>query len=544
MNRRLIRISAAALTIGSSLSMGQQALSAQSCEGLAQLRLPETVDISAQKVPAGPFTLPHASKPLSGGDLPEFCRVKLRVQPQINIEIWLPTATWNERYRGEGGGYYVGTINHHALAKALRAGYATASTDTGHTYSDIDRSDPARLAAEHGEFALNPDGSLNDQLILDFASRSLHQMALRAKQVIRAYYGRPPRYSYWNGCSSGGREGLMAVQRFPEEYDGVLAGCPAINWDRFMLAGLWPQTVMQQEVGHPIDAAKLQAVTQASIAACDGKDGVADGIIDDPRQCLYDAGDLLCARNNRSPTCLTPQEVSAVRKIWQGPTSAKGERLWFGLERGAPFDAVAAAKPGDHPHGFAHIGYWLKQRRDFDWRSLKEADYESNLRLSYRKFNKVIGTDEADLSAFKKYGGKMIIFHGESDRIIFPRGAVHYFERVLAVNGGVKEVNKFARLFMLPGVDHDCDGDDTAPFPQNFFTVLTDWVEKGLAPDRITASQKLPHGAMRTRPLCSYPNTATWNGRGSTDDAANFDCVEKPRNPNDFSVVDLADELP
>lgn len=526
-----------------------QGMAATPCAALARLSLPETIAITSQEVPSGTYTeaqLLGFTKPpswLQGVketfELPDFCRVSLIVAPQIHIEVWLPKAGWNERYRGEGGGYYVGSIHYSALAKALRAGYATASTDTGHTYTAEEMSDSARFMARVGAFGLNPDGSLNRQLIEDFAYRSQHEMALKAKSIIKAYYAKAPRYSYWDGCSSGGREGLMAVQRFPEDYDGVLAGCPAINWDRFMQGGLWPQTVMRQEVGHPIEAAKLDAVTKAAIAACDGEDGVTDGIINDPRKCHFNPSALLCGENKDSKTCLTPQEVIAVRKIWEGPTSSRtGERLWFGLERGASFEVIAGPDPGDNPHGAAHF-QWITQDAHFDWRTLTEADYERDLKISYEKFNDIIGTDQADLSGFRKKGGKVLIFHGESDQIISPRGTLNYFERVLAKNGGATEVNKFARLFMIPGMGHGCSGDDKEPFPVDFSGELVNWVEKGVAPDRIIATQKLPDGATRTRPLCAYPNTAKWSGKGSSDDAPNFICVDGQHDKKDFSVANL-----
>src|SRR5262245_62534995 len=178
----------------------------------------------------------------------------------------MPTSTWNERYRGEGGGGYAGSISYGGLATGIRAGYATASTDTGHVGSS-------------GAFALNPDGTLNDGLIHDFAERSLHELVLKAKALINAFYGSAPKYSYWNGCSTGGRQGLMAVQRFPEEYDGLVIAAPAINWERFIPSELWPQIVMREEVGGPISAAKLNAVTNAAVAACDAEDGVVDGVM-------------------------------------------------------------------------------------------------------------------------------------------------------------------------------------------------------------------------------------------------------------------------
>jgi pimeloyl-ACP methyl ester carboxylesterase len=419
------------------------------------------------------------------------------------------------------------------MAAALRAGYATASTDTGHQYT-------ADETAIIGAFGLNPDGSLNNQLIEDFAWRSVYELALKAKAIIKAYYGESPRYSYWRGMSTGGRQGLAAVQRFPEEYDGVLAGCPAINWENYLLSAvLWQSVVARQEVGHAIEKAKLEAVKHAAIAACDAQDGVVDGLINDPRQCHFDPGILVCKRKNDNETCLTEQEANAIRKIWDGPRrTGTGERLWFGFERGA--DLIWASQPAP-PAGVVEHLRWTKQDVSFDWRTLKEDDFEELIRESSSKFSEIIGTDEPDLQSFRKHGGKLLIWQGESDEIIPPRGIVHYFDRVLAANGGAAQVDSFARLFLLPGVGH---ATADAPFPGSpsepdpLFNALVGWVEKGIAPDHVVASQKLQTGALRTRPLCAYPKVAKWKHTGTTNEAANFVCANTIHNSGDFRLVD------
>src|SRR5215468_4416936 len=305
---------------GAAISEAKSAKPAINCADLMSLRLAETTVTAAEEIPAGTYT-PPGFPPLT--NLPAFCRVALTVAPQVRIEVWMPKETWNRRYRGEGGGGYAGSISYGGLATGILAGYATASTDTGHP------------ASAGGTFALNPDGTLNNQLILDFAERSLHEMVRKAKNLITIYYGSPARYSYWNGCSTGGRQGLMAVQRFPEEYDGLVIAAPAINWDRFIPAELWPQIVMREEVGGPISAAKLNAVTNAAVAACDAEDGVVDGVINDPRKCKYDPAESICRPGNDAGACLTVAEANVVRKIWDGPTDHTGkQRIWFGLERG------------------------------------------------------------------------------------------------------------------------------------------------------------------------------------------------------------------
>lgn len=494
------------------------ASAAMSCAALATLQLPETTITAAHEVPAGTYTPPGTSTPLP--NLPAFCRVALTVAPAIHVEVWLPKSTWNQRYQGVGGGGYAGSISYGALATALRAGYATASTDTGHVGGS-------------GTFALNPDGTLNWGLIEDFARRSLHEMVLKAKSIINAHYGDAPKYSYWTGCSTGGRQGLMAVQQFPEEYDGLVIAAPAIDWERFIAAEIWPQIVMHQEVGAPIAPAKLNAVNNAAVAACDAADGVADGVINDPRKCDYDPAALICPGGDPS-TCLTPQEATAVRKIWDGPTGAKtGNRLWFGLEPGASFGGLAGTTP--FPIASTHLAYWVNQDPTFDWHSVTEAGFEAQFRTSFNKFNEVIGTDEDNLQKFRKRGGKVLMWHGEADQLIFPRGTVNYYERVVTGNGGLKHVDDFMRLFLAPGVAHCAGG--VGPNPVGTLEAVVDWVEKDIAPERLMASRPLPGGGVRTRPLCAYPNTAMWTGVGSTDDAANFVCVDGDHDAADFRIT-------
>lgn len=509
MTRRRLIVASATLCLTAHSLRAQAAPVA--CDTLATLSLPQATITAAQAIAAGDYTPPAGGRQ---ANLPAFCRVALTVPPQIHIEIWLPTDTWNMRYRGEGGGGYAGQVSYAGLAEGIRRGYATASTDTGHP------------ASAGGSFALNADGTLNTQLIGDFAERSLRELAIKAKALIAAYYGTAPRYSYWNGCSTGGRQGLMAVQRFPDEYDGLVIGAPAINWDRFIPSELWPSVVMHTTAGGAISAAKLTAATRAAVAACDATDGVADGIINDPRKCTFDPAALVCKTGDDGTTCLTNKEADAIRKIWNGPTTASGQRLWFGLERGAPLNFLAAGNP--FAIALTHFQSWIHQNPAFDWHTVTEAGFEADFRASQRKFHDVIGTDNPKLDGFRTHGGKMIIWHGEADPLIFPRGTVNYFERVLAENGVAQRVGNFARLFLAPGVGHCAGGD--GPNPVGLFDAVVAWVEKGVAPAIVQASRRRPDGTMLTRPLCPYPTTAKWTGTGSTDDAANFVCVDgKPR---------------
>ena len=409
------------------------------CTDLKTLKLDNARVTLAQEV-SGTYNTPPGCTSGTFGcvtnlNLPAFCRVALTVTPAINIEAWLPKTTWNERYRGEGGGGYAGSISYGGLVTGIRAGYATASTDTGHVGGS-------------GSFAFNADGTLNWGLIEDFAERSLHELAIKSKAVINVYYGEAPKYSYWNGCSTGGRQGLMAVERFPEEYDGLVIAAPAINWERFIAAELWPQIVMNQELGHAIGNAKLNRVTNDAVAACDAADGVADGVLNDPRKCHYDPAGSVCPAGDAA-TCLSVAEADAVRKIWNGPTDASGKRLWFGLERGASLTGLAGAAgtgttAAPFPIAVTHM-QWVMQNPAFDWHTMTESSFPAAFRLSQETFNEVIGTDNDNIQAFRKRGGKMILWHGEADQLIMPRGTLNYFSRVLSGNGGAKHVDDYAK---------------------------------------------------------------------------------------------------
>jgi len=488
---------------------------AQRCAALADLKLPETIKITAELDSDGTFPLPPQPPfppppPLTG--LPEFCRVAITVEQQINIEVWLPTDTYNRRFQAVGGGVYAGSISYSALAGALSAGYATASTDTGHQAFFLS-----------GSWALNADGTLNWPLIEDFASRSLFELTKKAKAVIKEFYGRDAKYSYWNGCSTGGRQGMMLAQRFPSGYDGILAGAPAIHWDRFHPAQLWPQVVMQQELGGPIAQCKLAVATQAALSSCDGIDGVTDGVIEDPRTCHFDPRTLV----GTSTACgtFTEDDARVLQMIWDGPRGAGpgvGSFLWYGLEPGAPLFAMAGPNP--FPVTLEHLRFWVKQDPTFDWHTLGYEGLEEFFKVSRQKFGHVIGTDDPNLNAFRKAGGKVLMWHGWNDQLIFPEGSIDYYDRVIRGFGSTKQAQKFARLFMAPGVEH-CGG-GVGPNVFDMFGALVDWVEKGNAPDRITASRIEGGNVVRTRPLCPYPSVATYDGKGDPSSADSFKCKE------------------
>lgn len=470
---------------------------AAECDGLVDLDLDAVTAITAELVTSG-----------TQNDLPEFCRVAVTVDPAINIEVWLPTDTYNDRFQAIGGGGYAGSISYDGMAEALRNGYATASTDTGHAGEEFD-----------GSFALAADGTSDMALIEDFASRSLIELTDVSRALVDAFYGEVADYSYWNGCSTGGRQGLALAQRLPEGYDGILAGAPAINWDRFIPALLWPQIVMDEELGRAIGGCKLAAATAAAVDACDGIDGVSDRVVDDPRQCDFDPGSLVGADTPCGE--FTNADAAVIQAIWDGPRTADGDFLWYGLARGTPLVALADSEP--FPIGLDHHRLWVKQDPSFDWHTLGYAGFEDAFRTSQELFHDVIATDDPDLAPFRDAGGKLLMWHGWYDEIIFPEGSIDYYERVVETLGDPGNVAEFARLFMVPGVYH-CGG---GPGPAEFdaFGALVEWVETGRAPDAIPASGIGASGEAFTRPLCAYPSVATYDGAGDPQQAASFNCT-------------------
>jgi len=449
-----------------------------------------------------------------------YCLVKVLVPPAINIWVGLPTGgAWNGRLQSEGGGGYAGSVG--VANASISAGYVGIQTDTGHTggsgtFGCIDNC--------AGNNAANP-GKPDVQLQTDFAYRSEHEMAVIGKQLIQAFYGQQPVFSYWNGCSTGGRQGMRMAQQFPADYNGILAGAPAFHWDRFQAYQIWPQMVMRIDAGGPISTAKETLATNAAIAACDAIDGVSDGVIGDPRQCSYnpvtDATITKASCTSADNTCLTPGEASAIQKIWGGARNASGKLLWPGLERGAALNGLAGATP--FAIAVAQPRYWVYFDPTWDWTTLTYANYEQFFKDTMRMVNPMMASENPDLSAFHNLGGKLVMWQGWADQLIMPEGSTMYYDAVANVMGGYNALLPWYRHFMAPGVGH-CGG-GVGPQPQNLFQSVVDWVENGTAPDTITASKSLAGGGTQTRPLCPYPKAAKYIGSGSTDDAANFTCA-------------------
>jgi len=459
--------------------------------------------------------------PARGGDA-SYCQVDLvfgaRPDQNITIRVGLPLSAadggsggvqgaWNGRTQGIGGGGCAGNLT---VTAPVNAGYVGSGTDTGHTGPSC-------------EPGVTADGTYNLGFIEDFIRDGIKQQVLFSKRIADQYYGRKPAFNYWNGCSTGGRQGYLLAQELAGELDGILASAPAIYWTRFQTAQMWGQIAMTDLVGAPIAAAKLNQATASAVAACDAADGVSDGIIDDPRTCRFSAAANICGTATApAASCLSAAEAEAIDRIWDGPRNARGDRIWFGLDRGTALTGLDGAAP--FALGVTQF-HWDEHDLGFDWTTVGADDYPQVAQDGSRNIADVTDTF-GNLDAFRRAGGKLLSFVGGNDQLIFPRGVINYYRamasRYAARDGDFADVQRFYRLFRAPGVGH-CGG-GTGPQPQDLFGALVRWVEHGTAPDRILATTTSAGVVTRSRPLCPYPQTAIYDRRGSSDDAASFHC--------------------
>ena len=497
----------------------------RSCESLAQLALPNAKITIAQTVAAGEFT-PLGRTALK--DLPAFCRVAATLNPStdsdIRIEVWFPVEGWNGKYRGQGNGGFAGSIAFDAMAAAVKLGYATAGTDTGHTVTD------ASWALGHPE------------KVVDFGWRAIHEMTVKAKAIIQDYYGSGPKQSYFSSCSDGGREALMEAQRFPTDYDGIIAGAPANYWTRLLTASMLMQAVTLAGDGY-IPPSKLPSITARVMDACDAKDGVTDRLLNDPRQCQFDPAVLLC-QGADSDACLTEAQVRALKAIYAGAKDANGRLYFPGYMVGSEDAGWSAWITGPMPRrstgyffGSQYFSNMIYEKADWDYRTFNFAE---GSKLAETRTAAALNAIDPNLKAFKARGGKLIMYHGWNDPAIPALNTINYFESVEA-RMGKRDSASFLRLFMAPGMAHCGGGPGPNVFGQagsisvddpdhNIYRALEQWVEHGIAPARIIATKynndrNPAQGVKMTRPLCAFPNVAKYKGSGDTNDAANFVCM-------------------
>jgi feruloyl esterase len=433
--------------------------------------------------------------------MPAACRVVGRVQPAITFEVWMPAAGWNGKFQAVGGGGFAGVIGYGAMATALNRGYATASTDTGHSTRD-------------GAWALG-----HPELVIDFGYRAIHEMTIKAKAIIEAFYGNTPRYSYFVGCSTGGRQGLMEAQRYPSDYDGIVAGAPANYWTRMPAGNLAVAAATLKDEATRLPAAKLAALNKAAIAACDARDGATDGLIENPQQCSFDPASLQCPAGE-TEACLTPAQIGAARKIYAASVNPRTrEEIFPGMVPGSETTWGALAG-GPQPFSIAtdFYKYFVFSDPDWDWKTM---DFDKDIAVGEEKVGKVLNAIDPDLRPFKARGGKLIMYHGWNDQLISALNSVNYYNSVATLMGA-SSADDVVRLFMAPGMLHCAGG----PGPNTFdaLAALEQWVEHGRKPAQMIASHPAGGVVDRTRPLCPYPQVATYTGSGSIDDAANFVC--------------------
>jgi feruloyl esterase len=502
-----------ALLLPTMLDAQQASAGAVACARVAAtLKLPDARIASARAVPAGQFAVPGASGTAASqtyGDLPAFCRVELRLTPSpdsdISSEIWLPESGWNGKFQEVGNGAWAGSIQYGALAAALRRGYAAASTNAGHTGAD------ASFALGHPE------------KLIDFGYRAVHETTVQGKRTIAGYYGRVPQLSYFNGCSGGGRMAFQEAQRFPADFDAVLAGAPGYDRVNQSVQMLMNAKATLDHPGSMIPPRKYAVIHRAAVDACDAADGLKDGLISDPLNCHFDPRVLEC-KGADAGDCLTSAQVAAAARIYAGVRNPRtGAEIFPGLEPGSE---LQWGGPAGGPAPLAVAGdlfrYVVFKDPRWDFRAFDLArDYEAVHRIDSLD----LSPTSPDLQPFAARGGKLLIYHGWADQNVAPRSSVNYHARLIE-KMGEKQVNESVRLFLAPGMAH-CGGGE-GPDTFDALTALEHWREQGNAPAEIMASHLTNDKVDRTRPLCPYPQMATYTGTGSIDQAASFRCAPAP----------------
>jgi Tannase and feruloyl esterase len=510
----------------------------QSCESLAQLSLPNAKVTLAQTMAAGAFVPPSMVGPGAPVSLyktvPSFCRVAIESTPSadsdIKIEVWMPSSGWNGKFRAQGNGGFAGYMDYAGMGIAVREGYATAATDTGHSADLTD----ARWALGHPE------------KVADFGYRAVHEMTQAAKAAIKAFYRDSLRHSYFASCSNGGRQALMEAQRFPEDYDGILAGAPANFWTHLLTSALWDAQALTLDPASYIPSSKLPAIAQAVNAACDAMDGVSDGIVNDPRKCHFDPALLLC-KGADSDSCLTAPQVVALKKLYAGAHDSHGGAIFPGFLPGAeegPEGWVAwitGSGPGKSllfAFGTGFFANMVYARADWNYMS---ANIDEAVKAADERTAHDLNATDSNLAAFKARGGRLILYHGWNDPAISALNTIDYYNRVVKTMRE-KEVDSFVRLYIVPGMQHcgfgpgphrfGAAGALKLPKPNdaqhNIELALEEWVENGAAPSTIVATKYTDDDPAKdvkmTRPLCPYPESARYKGQGDSNDAANFTC--------------------
>lgn len=492
------------------------------CAAAASATLPQTKITRAELVTATGETVVPGTENNSRQTAPvsvhrSFCRVAGVVAPAITFEVWMPR-DWNGRFEGFGLGAFLGKLPFGDMAQSLDKGYAVGGTNAGHFSESYD-----------GTWAM-ADGKLNEQLVGDWTGRGIHEMTVKSKAILRDVYGRAADHSYFSGCSSGGFQALTEAQRYPDDYDGILAGAPASYLTHLQTAqlsfGLATELDPATNLQKPID--KLPALHQAVLDACDQLDGVKDGLIENPAACHFDPAAIAC-KGADAATCLTPPQVAAVRKLYGDVKRRDGSKVFPGFPRGSELQWSLMAGGYLGATGqleFAQSFYRYFVFQDPKW-NYKTMDLDRDLATADQRVGR-LNANDPDLGPFRKHGGKLIQYHGWADWGITPYSSIDYFNGVTAKMDGStspkarRDIQSFYRLFMLPGMSH-CRG-GAGPDVFDGLGALVSWVEQGKAPASLKVTKLADGKPVRTRTLCVYPEVARYKGRGSTDEAENFEC--------------------
>ena len=553
MNWRTVLIQAAGSALLASAHLG---IAQNNCDALKNMTLDGEEIVSAKWVEAGTTQVQLGTPPKSVTvPVKRHCEITAVSRPTtdsvINLTLWLPPLEdWNGKYLQLGSGGWGGAIPASELIEPLARGYAVAATDDGHHNQDPLGAVTPNWATGHPE------------KVIDFGYRAVHETATQSKTTLQRYFNKPASRAYFKGCSDGGREALMEAERYPEDFDGIIAGAPANYWTHQFAGFLWNESALNAKPESQITAEQLPAIEHAALAACDALDGVKDGLIEDPRMCHFDPTILLC-RDASGPDCLTQPQIDTLKQIYAGPKNPRtGEQIYPGYEPGAEGEPGAwlgwilpspqlSRSSIQSLFGNGYFSLVVFEDPKWDWHTM---DFDHDVKAAEEKTGSIINAYNPDLRTFRDHGGKLIQYHGWGDAAVAPRDSIDFYEKVTAFLSrypdpratDAKDVQTFYRLFMVPGMGH-CTG---GPGPTNFgnsasepgtpvdaehdlLLALDKWVMQGTPPDKLIGTGKIgadpksgSGGVTLTRPLCPYPKVARYKGRGDTNLADNFECVE------------------
>jgi feruloyl esterase len=509
MMTRTVLFTLAVLALAQNIAIEVDAAGA-SCESLAAFSVSNVTVTSATTVAPGAFMPPGGAGRGNAAQqyaaLPSFCRVSATLKPSsdsdIKIEVWLPSSGWNGKFQGVGNGGWAGTISYPALAAAVAKGYASASTDAGHSTAG------ASFATDHPE------------KLVDYAYRATHEMTVEAKAIIEAYYGNAPKLSLWNGCSTGGRQGVIEASRYPADYNAIIAGATPVTSPRLHAARIQLSQIVHRSPDSYIPPEKYPAIHAAALEACDALDGVKDGIIENPARCKFDPKVMEC-KGADSPSCLTAPQVETARALYAPLKDPKtGAVLSFPLLHPGS-ELVWATLAGPEAFGIAVEAYKFIVYRNpaWDWHTFNPSSDYDLIDAKAGGFT----PPSPNLKPFFDRGGKLLMYHGWADQQVAPLNSVTYFDSVVSL-AGKDAAGKSIALYLVPGMGHCQGGAGTDTFDK--VAAIEQWVDVGSAPGQIMASHRTAGKVDRTRPLCPYPQVARYRGTGSTDDAANFACLK------------------